>query len=541
MANTTTIYPSEIAPFNVWGCSQAYTPLATPVFVETGSGSGWSLGSDLTPTAYADNGSGLVRVTVSSTASLATGQRVAIDGTTSDVYEAVWVVTVIDATHIDLQDSTYTVNPATKGTVKKTLRHNWLVVGWTTADEGDAHNSHVLNAVRSDYGFGAGSSFIYENRANGAAPRLATDQFFLLWYVPRKVKFHHISIYLQTHATTGTYDPTLPAFKVLPANGDLYGGFLEGNIPGWATTAVISSPTVHYYYREVPVLEKDTSANTVTIPGDKRHCLYDNAPAVLKGSGPDSGNVTVASVAVDYTSDGEVTVITVDEDLADATTGKLYYAEGPIVPVPAVSTRGTCTINIQEDMILNPRPLAELDASGNAITIDTLNDCPIDALTLSIPVTGIDSADSFYLLWKWMKQRIRLIILQTNDSGSISFPHFWSGRILHVPKTGGIRKHANGPIALQFLIDTQVDYRDDFGWYSVVAADTTVDTLTFNGDLRRWLGSGDPFYVRNSTGNDGLWVVRTISYSESTDITTILVKGELTNGTDDGYIEVLDW
>lgn len=80
----------------------------------------YTLGSDaarsnIGPTVYANNGSGLVRVTVSSSA-LVTGGIVDITGTTSGVYDGAWMVTVIDPTTIDLQGSTFTVNPAAKGT-----------------------------------------------------------------------------------------------------------------------------------------------------------------------------------------------------------------------------------------------------------------------------------------------------------------------------------------------------------------------------------------------------------------------------------------
>lgn len=73
--------------------------------------------ADLVPTAYANNGSGVVRVTTTnSTAAYATGMVVDIAGTTGSVYVGAWICTVIDGSHIDLQGSTFTSNPAAKGT-----------------------------------------------------------------------------------------------------------------------------------------------------------------------------------------------------------------------------------------------------------------------------------------------------------------------------------------------------------------------------------------------------------------------------------------
>lgn len=72
--------------------------------------------ADLVPSAYANNGSGLVRVTVGSTAAVTTNEVVDIAGTTGSVYVGAWKITVIDGTTLDLQGSTYTSNPAAKGT-----------------------------------------------------------------------------------------------------------------------------------------------------------------------------------------------------------------------------------------------------------------------------------------------------------------------------------------------------------------------------------------------------------------------------------------
>lgn len=57
----------------------------------------------------ANNGSGLIRLTVSSTTNFTTGQSAnvfAVRGTTEA--NGLWTITVVDATHIDLQGSTYT-------------------------------------------------------------------------------------------------------------------------------------------------------------------------------------------------------------------------------------------------------------------------------------------------------------------------------------------------------------------------------------------------------------------------------------------------
>lgn len=83
--------------------------------------------ANLVPSAYANNGSGLVRVTVGSLGSpaIVTGAAVLIAGTTGNIYNGRWVVTVIDSTHIDLQGSTYSSNPAAKGTAIPVGGDSW--------------------------------------------------------------------------------------------------------------------------------------------------------------------------------------------------------------------------------------------------------------------------------------------------------------------------------------------------------------------------------------------------------------------------------
>ena len=72
----------------------------------------------LTITGAANNGAGLIRITVASTSSLATGNIRTITqvaGTTEA--NATWTITVIDATHFDLQGSTFTNAYASGGIV----------------------------------------------------------------------------------------------------------------------------------------------------------------------------------------------------------------------------------------------------------------------------------------------------------------------------------------------------------------------------------------------------------------------------------------
>jgi len=93
--------------------------------------------ANIVPSDYANNGAGLVRVTVGVN-TLVTGAVVTIAGTSSSLYIGDWKVTVINATTIDLQGSVYTSDPATKGTCTPFGGHAWGTDAWKTITGGAA-------------------------------------------------------------------------------------------------------------------------------------------------------------------------------------------------------------------------------------------------------------------------------------------------------------------------------------------------------------------------------------------------------------------
>lgn len=68
--------------------------------------------------AAANNGSGLIRLTVTSTTQMATGNTIVVYGVTGTTEaNGRWVATIVDGTHIDLQTSTFTNTWVSGGTV----------------------------------------------------------------------------------------------------------------------------------------------------------------------------------------------------------------------------------------------------------------------------------------------------------------------------------------------------------------------------------------------------------------------------------------
>ena len=72
----------------------------------------------LTVTGAANNGVGLIRLTVASTATFATGQVKKVSGVTGTTEaNGVWTITVVDSTHIDLQGSVFANNYLSGGII----------------------------------------------------------------------------------------------------------------------------------------------------------------------------------------------------------------------------------------------------------------------------------------------------------------------------------------------------------------------------------------------------------------------------------------
>lgn len=109
----------------------------------------------------ANNGAGLIRLTISSTSGLATGQEVnvaSVGGTTEA--NGSWLITVIDGSNIDLQGSTFTNAYISGGTVTAqsgfaTLPNNYLAwrrvtwTGSTRTELGYVHPSYLQAAYPS--------------------------------------------------------------------------------------------------------------------------------------------------------------------------------------------------------------------------------------------------------------------------------------------------------------------------------------------------------------------------------------------------------
>lgn len=149
-----------------WWCGQKVETVGT-MDPSNSRGQNIGAGSSIAISGAADNGSGLIRLTVTSTASFTTGdvRRVSgVAGTTEA--NGTWTITVVSGTTLDLQGSTFTNAYVSGGTVTGDFS-SWTDLGSATARRAGAlqygvqgPGSGVTTGRVYRFEFGAGSNQI---------------------------------------------------------------------------------------------------------------------------------------------------------------------------------------------------------------------------------------------------------------------------------------------------------------------------------------------------------------------------------------------
>lgn len=170
-------------------------------------------------TGAANNGSGLIRLAMASTASFTTGDQVYVQSV-NGTYEAngVWIITVVDGTHIDLQGSTFT--------------HAYTSGGVIGLEKGEHYGSNMLGVLHGGY---SATGF----KAVGAS----LDQVSVISGASVKTKAINALVYHSLDAVQGSsYDAALMISAEYGASAGGKYGILFGDMFGAAPLA--SSATV---------------------------------------------------------------------------------------------------------------------------------------------------------------------------------------------------------------------------------------------------------------------------------------------------------
>jgi hypothetical protein len=166
-----------------WWCGQKVETVGTMV-PSSSTGQMHTSGAPVAVTGAANNGSGLIRLTVSSTTGFTTGDVhtvSSIAGTTEA--NGVWTITVIDSTHIDLVASTFSNTYTSGGLISKFS--SWTNLGSATGARAGAAQWAVGGAATAseqgrayDFQFGAGSTKIGPRVIKGTSTSEITASIF---------------------------------------------------------------------------------------------------------------------------------------------------------------------------------------------------------------------------------------------------------------------------------------------------------------------------------------------------------------------------
>jgi len=246
----------------------------------------------------------------------------------------------------------------------------------------------------------------------------------------------------------------------------------------------------------------DTTADTVTIAGDYTAYLSTDETIKIVGSTGNDGTYTVASVSL---SSGD-TVIAVDEAIGDSTAdGEVrLIQEGATFPNDVrVNERYTVCI------IPNGKEQNAVDKGGvwwlPAVAVEGLNSIVYD------DSAGEDAQNPFEV-------EVAALRAKQDQSGD------------QLPK------------GAQTIFSRSPGLVPRLSW-SIVAVDTSADTVEVSGDKTSELSAPDKIEITGSTGNDGIYTVTNVAYDVNANgNTTITVSESIGDSTADGsVIQGMNW
>jgi hypothetical protein len=352
---------------------------------------------------------------------------------------------------------------------------------------------------------------------------------------------HHISVYYQALAT---YDPTLPATKILPSSG-----LVRGNIPGYATSVTIAYDTgITYEYQVQAWVD---GANYI-LRGNRMASLYPNAQIVPYPAGGVAQTITASAYGVQNIDEGENSFITVSSPTGGTT--NIDFMAGPFCP-----KRGSIDYLYEPTIFFNYPDIHVEQSEKSGIDIlsipyqksviggnfsGTLHVTNVMGSTYSGtlgPDAGVNKNDAryaCYYLQKWRDAGIPLMFFveQLGSDYDVNYPHIWYGQLIDVPHMGLHDAQDDNEISFTAKINYIQPNTYDLGWWKVAAKDTGANTISINGDHTAQIIAGAKIRTVGSTADNGLWAVATSVYTGGN--TVITVTGDITDGTADGRVEL---
>lgn len=414
--------------------------------------------------------------------------------------------------------------------------HTLLLVAWDSAEETDINFARCLVGPSP-----AGTQLI--DCVASITTTGANDTITATWTPPKR-KPHHYSMY-RIAATSYTRGTSVMS-KILPAAAER----LNGNIPGYATSATFYSITSIAETRDVEIDSVDAVADTYTVRGNYLLSGYVGATVNQNDGG---GNQTVDAVpTLQFTSKGVQTVISVSTSV-NASATRLRIIVSNILWPASDRSLFKAILNPVNDFALTPRERLIMDTSGLLGNASLVNDSPYSAA--SVPWSPgnpswagnnqtAGSAAANYQVNFWNQHRIPVELAITSDSDVMRAYQTFRGKLTNNDNTGLRGTEQRAEITVNMAVDRYRDSNNHYIWYDIAGSDnTSADSFDIDGDQTAEFYTGRLFYVRDSNANDGLYAVAALGavYDGSTHVTRVYVTGTVTtDASATGRVELWD-
>lgn len=429
-----------------------------------------------------------------------------------------------------------------------TTNYSFLLVAWDDPEEKDLSRARFVNHTPyfpAPYGSGTGTLTAickYENLAYVKAGT-TNDTVTASWTPPRRAP-HHYSFYRQV---AGTYTLTTLGNKVKPLSTTLK----NGDIPGNATSATLATSAIdftsvgtisHTYYARVADL--DTTNHIAYLMGNHLGTIKAAGGTITEFPSTIARTTSAATLSWGQGSGGggERTKVTLTAGPTAAQTyflitGGQFYALS-VTPQTSVLLDPTIWLETQA------RELTVPDLNGRMLKRSILNTAVDDVITIKAPYTGMNiyapggapalDGGALYQLQKWRKDAQLLWLVVVMDTDWVCGPGQWTVTIKDVNEYQLPEISDFEAVQIDLKPESYLPATYDYGYANIVAVTAGAATVGIQGPADPRMVPGARVWIAGSTGNDGLWVILSVTKAANNHVMT-MTKNML-DSTADGMV-----
>lgn len=362
-----------------------------------------------------------------------------------------------------------------------------ILIAWDDPDEIDWEFARFIN--RSPYD----PTVAYPSIADGIAIGEDDMQLLIQWLPPRR-RPHHYGIYWQ--AASATYDLAANGEKLLPAGA----ARINGEIPGWATSAIILDPTNVSRVRVVPAVP-NTADDSYKIRGNRIISLH--AGSVVSAH-PTVGIVNLDASSLGHDSNGEFTKIEQTTTVLNTVTD-IQYEISPIrLGATALTHLQRVTIDPTLGLDGSPAQFVARTVSGRLQRQGQVKPFSQTLLRLvgqfisfawTAPGAALQKGSAgAYQLLKWMENGTPIVLTAVQDTGQKPFYRRWVGMIEGISDYAFLEIQDNDEVEIILAVEEMAGTDYKVYWWDLIGAalddglymvdgDTTYDSTNDETDV----------------------------------------------------------